>query len=152
MSFGEDNFDRRVAKELDRLSRQMGRSAGRDVPAIYLNWVQRSLNPIALGSSGVVAFESGMPFPTRPLAFYCSVFVATTNNATNFWTLDLIDSNSVVLATISTAAIGANSWTRLEDLTVTAPSSSMTGLFIRPTATLSPGSIYMLPNVALLRT
>lgn len=152
MTLGEDNFDRRVSKELDRLNKLIVRGAGRDIPAIYLQWVQRLGSPIALASSGSAACDQGQPFPVRPLAFYCTVRVLTTNNATNFWTIALQDSAATTLASVDTSAIAADVWTRLEDLTVTMPSSSNAVFSIRVTATLSPGSLFIEPNLPLLRT
>lgn len=120
---------------------------------LYLPWTQRVLNPFPLASSGNPWGDMGQPWAVSILAFYASVFVVTTNNGTNFWTIDLLDTaTSTVLASVSTAAIAANVYTRLVDTTVTAPGATNPALFIRPTATLSPGAIYIVPALALLRT
>lgn len=124
----------------------------REVPPLYLPWSQRLLNPIPLASSGQAWGDMGQPWAVTLLAFYCSVFVLTTNNGTNFWTIALVDAAGSTLASFTTAAIGANSWERLSDLTITQPSSSNKVFTIIPTATLAPGSIFIAPALALLRT
>jgi len=119
---------------------------------LYLPFAQRVLNSFPLASSGATWGEQAQPWPVNVLAFYCSVFVSTTNNATNFWTIALVDSTGGAVASVSTAAIAANTWTRLSDLTITQPASASPRLVIVPTATLSPGAIFIVPAVALLRT
>lgn len=148
-----DSFEYQVIRQLGMQQRRHDKQVG-DIPAIYLPWTQRILNPFPLASSGNVFSENPLPWVVRLLAFYCSVFVDTTNNATNFWTLDLVSNNSgVVLASLNTSAIAANGWIRLSDLTINnQPVSTDVAMFVRPTATLSPGSIYILPSVPLLRT
>lgn len=120
---------------------------------LYLPWTQRSLLPFPLASSGGVFSDQPQPWAVNVLAFYVSVYVATTNNGTNFWTLDLIASpGGATVASVSTAAIAANTFTRLSDLTITQPASTDVVLSVRLTATLAPGDIYLWPAVALLRT
>ena len=123
-----------------------------DVPAIYLPWSQRVLNSFPLASSGTAWGETAQPWEVYVLAWYVSVFVVTTNNGTNFWTLTLRDSASSVLATLDTSTIAANTWTRLSTAAITQPGASNTVFTLRPTATLSPGAIFIVPALALLRT
>ena len=124
-----------------------------DVSALYLPWTQRTLNPIALVASPAIWGDMGVPWSVNVLAFYSSVFVNTTNNGTNFWTIELLATPSATtIASFTTAAISANIFTRLSTTTITQPASSDADLFIRATATLAPGSIFIAPAVALLRT
>lgn len=118
---------------------------------LYLPWTQRVLNPFPLASSGAAWGDSAQPWDVNVLAFYASVFVSTTNNATNFWTLELLDTIGTVLASFTTAAIAANTYARLSDTTITQPASTNVAFRVRPTATLSPGAIFIMPAVALLR-
>lgn len=120
---------------------------------LYLPWAQRVLNPFPLASSGGVWGDQALLWSVNVLAFYASVFVSTTNNGTNFWTLDLIASPSnTIVASVTTAAIAAGAFSRLSDLTITQPASTDVVLSILATATLAPGAIYIVPSVALLRT
>lgn len=121
---------------------------------LYLLWAQRTLNPFPLASSGGVWGDQAQPWAVNILAFYCEVFVLTTNNGTNFWTVELINQNdSLNIASFTTAAIAANTWTRFAVTTgITQPASTNVVLSIQLTATLSPGAIYIAPAVALLRT
>lgn len=121
---------------------------------IYLPWSQRVLNPFPLASSGGAICEQPQPWPVQILVFYCTVYVNTTNNGTNYWTIRLIDQAGSTLASFTTAAIAANTFTRFEvsGSGITQPGSTNTDLAITATATLSPGSIYIVPAVALLIT
>ncbi|SRR5258707_7140866 len=122
-----------------------------DVPPLYLPWTQRVLNSFPLASSASSWGESAQPWEVYCIAWYVSVFVVTTNSGTNFWTLALQDSASVQLASLNTSAIAANTWTRLSTTTITQPGASNAVFTLRPTATLSPGAIFIVPALALLR-
>ncbi len=142
------DLDRRV-RAIESLLEHLRKA---DVAGNYLPWSQRVLNPFPLASSGNVWGETPQPWEVSVLALYVSVFVNTTNNGTNFWTLDLItEPGGTTLASVSTAAASANTWTRLVDLSVTTPGSTNVALAIRPTATLSPGSIFIVPSLAVLK-
>ncbi len=140
-------------RQVQSLQDDMERLRKADVPPLYLPWAQRVLNPFPLASSGAAWGDLGLPWAVNVLAFYTSVFVNTTNNGTNFWTIAVISRPSgTAVASVTTAAIAANTYARLSDLTITQPPSTDTWIEIVPTATLSPGAIYIAPAVALLRT
>lgn len=124
----------------------------KEVASLYLPWTQRVINPFPLASSGGAWGDSPQPWAVNLLRFTCSVFVNTTNNATNFWTITLVDTAVTTLATLSTSAMAANTFTRLSTTTITQPSSSNVDFIILVTATLAPGSIFIVPALALLRT
>ncbi len=127
-----------------------------DVPSLYLPWSQRALNPFPLASSGGVWGDCPQPWNNVPLVFNVIADVLTTNNGTNFWTIELLTLTaagaSSVVASVTTAALTANIPARLSDTSVTAPASTDVGYFIKLTATLSPGSIFVFPALAVLRT
>ena len=123
-----------------------------DISPLYLPWSQRVVNPFPLASSGGAWGDQGQPWAANILAFYCTLRVATTNNGTNFWTIILIDNAGSTLASFSTSAIAANTWTRFSDTSVTQTLTTNPVLSIVATATLSPGAIFIAPAVALLRT
>ncbi len=131
---------------------QLERLRKTDVSALYLPWSQRVLNPFPLASSGAGWGDMSMPWSVNVLAFYCSVFVNTTNNGTNFWTVNLKDSVGTVIAALATSAIAANTFVRFAPGVVAQPASTSPILFIDATATLSPGAIFIFPAVALTRT
>ena len=141
----------RLLKQNDERLRQ---TEVKEVPAIYLPWAQRALNPFPLASSGGVWGDQGQPWAVNVLAFYVSVFVLTTNNATNFWTVTLVNTAAATLATFNTSAIANNTWTRFAVTGggITQPASTNVSLAVILTATLSPGAIIIDPAVALLRT
>lgn len=126
----------------------------KEIPPLYLPWTQVALNPFPLAAAGTLWGTSGQPWPVLILAFYCSVFVNTTNNATNFWTI-VLNSNpgGATIASFTTAAIAVGTWTRVAVTAgIVQPASTQPAMSITPTATLNPGSIYIVPAVALLRT
>ena len=139
-------------RQIQALQDSQERLRKADVTAIYLPWTQRVLNPFPLASSGGVWGDQGQPWSVTLLRFTVSVFVSTTNNGTNFWTLDLIDPASTLLCQITTAAISASTWTRLTSTTFVQPGTSNPTISFRLTATLSPGQIFVAPALALLRT
>jgi hypothetical protein len=132
-------------------ARRLGQTEVVEKPPLYLPWTQRVLNPFPLASSGGNWGDSGQPWAVNVLAFYCSVFVATTNSATNFWTVALIDTAGTTLASFTTAAIAANTYARFAPAISVQPGTSNIALAIKCTATLNPGAIYIFPAVALLR-
>jgi len=126
----------------------------KEIPALYLPWTQRILNPFPLASSGSTWGDQVQPWPVNVLAFYCSVFVSGTNNGTNFWTISLLNEAGVALASFNTSAIAASTWTRFAVTggSITQPATTNSVFPLSAIATLSPGSIYIAPAVALLRT
>lgn len=132
--------------------RRIGQTEITEIPPLYLPWTQRVLNPFPLASSGGNWGDSGQPWAVNLLAFYCSVFVATTNNGTNFWTVALTDTAGTTLASFTTAAIAANTYARFAPAISVQPAGSNIALAIKCTATLNPGAIYVFPATAMLRT
>lgn len=120
-------------------------------PALFLPWTQRVLNPFPLASSGGAWGDTVQPWSVNLLAWYVSVFVNTTNNATNYWTIRLIDQAGTTLASFNTSAIAANTGTRFAITAITQPAATNTFIAITATATLSPGAIFIFPALALAR-
>jgi hypothetical protein len=142
-----------VARDMKVLQDTLERLRKADVSALYPPWTQGVLNPFPLASSGGGWGYMAQPWECTILAFYCSVFVNTTNNATNFWTISLINAAGSTLASFTTAAIGAGVWTRfaVAYASIVQPSSSNAVLAVIATASLSPGSIFIVPAIAMLR-
>ena len=142
-----------MIRELRGADRRLGMTEAIERPFLYLPWSQRVLNPFPLASSGGQWGDMVQPWPILPISFNIAVFVVTTNNGTNFWTLDLTsDDGATVMATVNTSAVAANGWRRLSTTTITTPATTNVVLSIRPTATLTPGVIYIAPSLALFRT
>lgn len=134
-----------IADLLERL-RKSDVAGGRSPP-----YTQRVVNPFPLASSNTSAGE----FPQfgtnlQIVVFRLSAFVVTTNNGTNYWTITLRDDASAILATLDTSAIAANTWSRLATTIITQPASANTILTVRPTATLTPGALFVVPEVLVL--
>jgi hypothetical protein len=117
-----------------------------------LPFAQRILNPFPLASSGSQWGNAPQPWAITIQEIAASVFVDTTNNGSNFWTLTFQDAFGTTLATLSTAAISASTSTRLSTTTITQPSASSALIILSATATGSPGSIIILPAVSYVRT
>lgn len=123
-----------------------------EIPPTILPWSQRVLNPFPLVSSGGAWGDMGQPWPVVLLAFYATVTVQTTNNGGNFWTLNLVNSAVVTLATVNTSALTAGVGARLSTTTITQPAVANVALAIIVTATGSPGAIFIEPCVPLIRS
>jgi hypothetical protein len=139
-------------RQLAVLADQLERLRKADVTAIYPPFTSERLLPFPLASSASALGYFGQPWAVQVLAFYATVFVVTTNNGTNFWTINLNDSTGTTVASFNTSAIAANTSTRFSDTTITQPAAASTSLTVIATATLSPGAIYIVPSVAWLRT
>jgi hypothetical protein len=143
--------DINTQRQIRALQTQVGRTKTADMTAIYLPFSQRTLNPFPLASSPGGWGDAAMPWSLQMLAFSVSVFVNTTNTGAAFWTI-AIQSSTTTLASVSTSAIAANTWARLSTTTITQPASSNAIFTIIATATGSPGSIYIVPLVEVVRT
>lgn len=140
-----------MLKLLMENDRRLSQTEVKEVAPLYLPWAQRAINP--LPAVLTIWGEMAQPWAVNLLAWSCAVFVTTTNNGTNFWTLDIRESQTgTVLATLSTAAIAANTFTRLRTTTITQPSAANASISLVATPTLAPGTIYIVPALALLRT
>lgn len=125
----------------------------KEVPPLYLPWSQRALNPFPLASSGGVWGEMPLPWPVNVLAITASVDCITTNNGTNYWTLTFTSGPSAtVLGTKKTDTTTVNVLTRLVVPITAQPPTTDAHIYLTLTATLSPGSIFVFPALALLRT
>lgn len=136
-----------ILRRLNALELSLETLRKADPVAIRLPYEQRVLNPFPLASSGNVIGDFAQTTAITLLMWRVNVFVTTTNNGTNFWTLALVDAAVTTLASISTSAISAGTWTRLSTTTITQPGSSNALLAIIPTATLTPGTIYVVPEL-----
>ncbi len=120
-----------------------------DVPPIFLPYAQRALNSVAATTA---IGDFAQPWEAYYLVFSVTVFVATTNNGTNFWTIDLIDTTGATIASVNTSSgVSASTYTRLSDTTVTQPLSTNAMCNVIATKTLTPGALFAVPSVSVLR-
>ena len=136
-----------IIRRLAATARELGRTAVSDRPAIRLPYSMRILNPFPLASSGQTAGDFPQSSAVVLLAVNFSVFVVTTNNGTNFWTIGIQNAAGASLGTVTTAAIAANTFVRLSIATLTQPASANVVLSPYAIATLNPGAIYIIPEV-----
>lgn len=140
--------DRRSLERTERLERMLERTRKLTIPGIRLPYAQRVLNPFPLASSG--SNRAG-DFPQSTtmvvLTFNVTVYVATTNSGIAYWTIALTNSAGTTLASVTTSAISPDTWTRLTTSSITQPSASNALLSVIPTATGSPGAIYVVPEL-----
>lgn len=74
-----------------------------------------------------------------------SVNVQTTNNGSNYWTIDLRSLGAGTLASLNTSAIAAGVWANLSNKAInTSAATTDIGLYIRVAKVGSPGSLYLL--------
>lgn len=85
------------------------------------------------------------------LAFRVAIFVSTTNDGANFWTIALTTTAAATIASFTTAAIAPNVWTRFAVTTgIVQPGAANVAMLVSATKTLAPGTIYVIPEVLLL--
>jgi hypothetical protein len=141
-----------LQREIQALRDQLERLRKADAGAIYLHPTQLLLLPVALAASPADFAFTPQPWPCLLLANHCSVFVATTNNGANYWTVELYDVAGTLLANPNTSAIAANTWTRLNPTAGAQPASTSARFYYKLIASGSPGAIYAVPTLAVLRT
>jgi hypothetical protein len=111
-------------------------------------WLPFVTYDVLLGS-GIAA--NGNPFAvTVSRAFTVRtwhqwVYVATTNDGSNYWTIDLKrSSDNAVISTLNTSAISPDTKTVLSNAGIAAAiSTSHLALYISVTKTGSPGAVYL---------
>jgi hypothetical protein len=144
--------DADTLRRLSSLELRVGKLETIELSPVYLPYSQRILNPFPLASSGGTPGDFGQPWAASIAAFYVSVFINTTNNGTNYWTISLVNQSGTPLASVNTSAISAGAWARLAATSITQPATSNIVFPLVATATLSPGAIYIAPAVAVFRT
>ena len=78
--------------------------------------------------------------------FGAAVYAYATNNGSNYWTITLVrQSDGVTIATLSTAAISAATWTRLYTTVSSAVTTSHVALYVWAAKTGSPGNLIIFP-------
>lgn len=138
-----------MQRQIQALQDQLEPLRKSDVPPIFLPYTQRALNSVAATTT---LGDFAQPWEVYLLVFSVTVFVVATNNGTNFWTVDLLDTTGATIATVTTSSgVTASTWTRLSDTTVTQPLSSNAALSVIATKTLSPGALFAVPSVSVLR-
>lgn len=141
------NAEMDLLRRVARLEAALETTRATEPLAPRLPFAQRILNPFPLASSGGVFCDFPQSRAVVLLAFCVSVFVNGTNNGTNYWTIALINTAGTTLASVTTSAIGATTWTRLVASSITQPASANVALSVLLTATLSPGPIFLVPEL-----
>ena len=75
-----------------------------------------------------------------------AVFVATTNNGSNYWRVKIVKNDGTLIKQLDTSAVSVNTWTRLEATTfdVASAGTADIGLQIATVKVGSPGALYIL--------
>lgn len=114
---------------------------------VYLSSRIGSLSSIS--TSPVELCGTTLPRPLRVQSLRVAVFVSTTNNGSNYWTLQLRGvATAVALLTINTSAIAAGAWALLVGANAAKNvSDTETGVAIVAIKTGSPGALAIMPAV-----
>jgi hypothetical protein len=88
---------------------EIGRLKAGERPATAVWFVaQNALQPFTTGG---VKFMAGLPRDSvTPRRLRITLFIATTNNATNYWTITLRNAATTTVASTSTAALAPDTW------------------------------------------
>lgn len=112
---------------------------------------RRLVNPIALASSPATICDIAQARAVTVISFTCSIFVATTNNGTNYWTIKLADQGASVLSSFDTSGIAAGTWTRFAPALSAQPGAANVSIIVQAVATGAPGAVYVIPEVRVKR-
>lgn len=147
-------MDNDLIKQLTQVQKRVGETEVRETNVIYLPWLQRILNPIVVAASPALMCDTHQFRPMYVASFTCGVFVAVTNNATNYWTITLNAITGGLLATLDThtpVVLTAATWTRMSaTLPITQPNVANVTLYVVATAVGAPGQIFITPQVGVI--
>ena len=137
-------------RELDALRRELNALKVRERPLLTLPFYPRALAPHTANAATIM--DAPVWRAVRPQRLALQVFVDTTNNATNYWTIALsIINNNVVTAqgSVNTSALTASSWQSLALTSFATPSwDTLTAIaYLGITKTGTPGGLYVLPTL-----
>lgn len=134
---------------LDIALKRIRKLESREIP-----WTALGFHSIAGGEGPYNAngdiYRALVSSNTRIYKFYVRAYVATTNDATNFWTIQLNNSTGGNITSILTSSSAPNTWLALEtDVFVTRQLVSSTSLFVvvNIQKTGAPGDITFIPWV-----
>lgn len=145
------SFEFQVVRELNQQRQQFSKQVG-DIPAIYLFPYPLLTIPVVAAASPADFAFTNQPWACRLLASYVSVYIQPTNNALNYWTVDIFDVPGTTLYSQNTSALAAGAWARLPITINNQPATTSIRFYYRLTATGAPGEIYVVPTLAVLRT
>ena len=114
-------------------------------PSGWLPFAAYSVLPYLSSTSGVDPFAVTISRSCTIQYWYQSVHVATTNNASNYWSLVLRRmSDGAVIQTLTTSAISASTWSVVSATDMAdALTAAHVGLYIRVTKVGGPGALTM---------
>lgn len=95
-------------------------------------------------SANATIFVATIPRALTIRGWSQAIFVATTNDGSNYWSLILRKPGPTTLATLTTASASADTWTLLGDMSIgEAVTTGEVYLWIRAEKTGSPGNLYL---------
>lgn len=139
----------KIAGDISQVRRDIAGMMPIEVGGYYLPFTQRFVNPLSatntLGDYLVIR-------PTTELKLLmCGVHVATLNNSTNYWTINLINASATTMMTLNTmTGVSANVWTRISTTIVIIPITNEVEMALNLVKTGAPGVIHVLPAVYVL--
>lgn len=118
--------------------------------ALPIPFYPRALPPYTANAADIMDAPTWRPMQPQRLAL--QVYVATTNDATNYWTITLsIQNNGILIAqgSVNTSALTASSWQTLSLSSFVTPSwDALTAIaYLGITKTGTPGGLYVLPTL-----
>jgi len=131
-------------RELSELRVRLGRS-GLAQPTGWLPFTSADFLPGAGTTSAQTAFTTTLSRPCTVHYWYQNVYVATTNDGSNYWTLQLQRlSDSGVVSTLDTSGIAVATSANLSNTGIAgAVTKAHLGLAIEVSKTGSPGTLYL---------
>lgn len=137
-------------REFERLKREQRRERAAEAMWTPLSWVPYTAalpQPYAVNGDTHIAAQPGIPLTLA--VWSTATNVTAPNDGANYWTVSLLLVGTSVIASFTTAADTAATWTR-HDVTSgwTNPIATTNEAFgIRIARTGAPGSIYLAPSL-----
>ena len=108
----------------------------------YLSFVTHAVLPNNMTTTASVPFSTSIGYACTIRRFNILAYVATTNNGSNYWSIEVCKANGTVLFTVNTNASAANT---VVNLSAAGRSDALTtsdvGLFVRANKVGSPGAL-----------
>lgn len=107
--------------------------------------------PFAASVNAYYPFAVALPRSGVVNTFAYSFYVATTNNASNYWTITLETIGGASVQALTTAGSSANTWTRTGTSFEYSIALSAVALAVKVQSTGAPGDIYLAGPIVGLR-
>ncbi|NIP97657.1 MAG: hypothetical protein GWO24_31190 [Akkermansiaceae bacterium] len=113
-------------------------------PSGWLPFTTKDYLPSNHSTSPANLFSGTIPRTMTIRSWFQGVYVATTNDGSNYWTIALVENDLTSIASLDTSGMSAGAWSVLSEAGIdTEVGASDVALMVRVTKTGSPGNLYL---------